>query len=137
MADTSGLVESKRARGEGESVEDERQGWREAGRGMLCSTLCLLKSCGARFLREPVSSPLRPRHPCALVNTKQCRRALVYEVVSSRETTPEDLPERELAESPKRMLPQSEIARSMPGNLVLLSSDLRDITDCPQDCQPD
>jgi hypothetical protein len=128
---------SNRARGERwvSREKSARDGvWPDVG----CSArLCVLANCGGRFLREPVRSPLRPRHPCALVNTIQCRRDLVRRVVSSSGTTLTEVPERRRSESPKQGIPQSEFTRSMPRDFVLLSSDLRDITDCPLDCQPD
>ncbi len=58
-------------------------------------------------------------------------------VISFWRTTRAGVLEAELGESPKQGIPQSEIPRSMPRDFVLFSSDHRDITDCPLDCQPD
>ena len=103
-----------------------------------CARLSSPENCGGRFLREPVSSPLRPHHPCTLEYTEKCRRVLARWVAQLKKNDPDaKRRQRKLGEIPKRGIPQSERARPLPWDFVLISSDLRDITDSPLDCQPD
>ena len=58
-------------------------------------------------------------------------------VADTRTTTWREPAVIKLGEISKQGIPQGERARLLPWDFVLISSDLRDITDCPPDCQPD
>ena len=133
--DRPGRVRINRARARGgSSTTSARDGvWPDVRcRARLSSP----EDCGGRFLPEPVRSPLRPRHPCALEYTKQCRRVAVYRVVGSRKR-PRPKCRREVSRKPEPGNSPERNCSPQARDFVLLSSDLRDITDCPQDCQPD
>ena len=96
-----------------------------------------IRGCGGRFLREPVSSPLRPHHPCYACNQGQCRRGCSVSDSPVQKTTPESGANESSVVVRFASFPGRPHTHSQLCNFGLQTDDPRDITDLPRTCQPD